>query len=83
MMLLHLLSGVSDVLQDENVSLVGGHTCEGIELACGFSIQGFIDDPTKLWRKRGGRIGDHIFYIDRIHLYGGIICCRNASQGFR
>ena len=61
MMLLHLLSGVSDVLQDENVSLVGGHTCEGIELACGFSIQGFIDDPTKLWRKRGGRIGDQIF----------------------
>ena len=66
MMLLHLLSGVSDVLQDENVSLVGGHTCEGIELACGLSIQGFTDDPTKLWRKRGGRIGDQIILTKSI-----------------
>ena len=32
--LLHMLSGVSDVLQDENVRLIGGHTCEGQELAC-------------------------------------------------
>ena len=58
--LVHLLSGVSDVLQDEDTVLVGGHTCEGIDLACGLSIQSYTDHPTTLWRKRGGQIGDHI-----------------------
>jgi selenide, water dikinase len=58
--LTHLLSGVSDVLQDENIRLVGGHTCEGLELACGLSVQGYTPDPETLWRKRGGRVGDQI-----------------------
>lgn len=58
--LLELLSGASDVFQDENVQIVGGHTCEGSELACGFAIQGFTGSPEKLLRKRGGRAGDRI-----------------------
>lgn len=58
--LLHLVCGVSDVLQDEGVRLVGGHTCEGHELACGLSIQGFTDNPSTLFRKSGGKIGDKI-----------------------
>jgi selenide,water dikinase len=58
--LLHLLSGVSDVLQEEGVQLVGGHTCEGLELACGLSVQGFLDNPDRLMRKRGGKIGDKL-----------------------
>jgi selenide, water dikinase len=58
--LVHLMSGVSDVLQDEGIRLVGGHTCEGIELACGLSVQGYTSDPHSLWRKRGGRIGDKV-----------------------
>jgi selenide, water dikinase len=58
--LLHLLSGVSDVLQDEGIVLVGGHTCEGQELACGLSLMGYTNDPGKLLRKRGGRVGDSI-----------------------
>ena len=58
--LLELLSGASDIFQDENVSIVGGHTCEGSELACGFAIQGFTATPEKLLRKRGGRVGDKI-----------------------
>jgi selenide,water dikinase len=58
--LLHLLSGVSDVLQDEGVRMVGGHTCEGTELACGLSVQGFLDDPDRLLRKRGGKPGDKL-----------------------
>jgi selenide,water dikinase len=58
--LLHLLSGVSDILQDENVQLVGGHTCEGLELACGLSVQGYTDNPKLLLRKQGGAIGDKI-----------------------
>lgn len=58
--LLELLSGASDILQDENVQIVGGHTCEGEELACGFAIQGFTSTPEKLLRKRGGKPGDKI-----------------------
>jgi selenide, water dikinase len=58
--LLHLLSGVSDVLQDENIRLVGGHTCEGHELSCGLSVQGFTQDRTTLLNKKGGKIGDKI-----------------------
>jgi len=40
--LVQLLSGVSDVLQDEGVQLAGGHTCESAELACGLSVQGLV-----------------------------------------
>lgn len=58
--LLHLISGISDVLQDEGVRLVGGHTCEGAELACGLSVQGFADPSQRILRKRGGKIGDKI-----------------------
>ena len=59
-LLIHLLSGVSDIIQAEGVQLVGGHTCEGLELACGLSVQGYTENPTKLLRKRGGRVGDKI-----------------------
>ncbi|CAB9515205.1 Selenide, water dikinase [Seminavis robusta] len=59
-LLIHLLSGISDVIQDEGVQLVGGHTCEGLELACGLSVQGYTENPNKLLRKRGGRVGDKI-----------------------
>jgi selenide,water dikinase len=58
--LLQLLSGVSDVLQDEDVAMAGGHTCEGLELACGLSVQGYISNPNKLFRKKGGKVGDKI-----------------------
>lgn len=59
-LLVHLLSGISDVLQAEGVQLVGGHTCEGVELACGLSVQGYAEHPFKLLRKRGGKVGDKI-----------------------
>ena len=58
--LLHMISGISDVLQDEGVRMIGGHTCEGMELACGLSVQGFASDPSRLLRKRGGTVGDKI-----------------------
>jgi len=59
--LVDMLSGASDVLEDEeNCELAGGHTCEGAELSLGFAVNGFIDDPSLLLRKRGGRVGDKI-----------------------
>ena len=59
-LLVHLLSGISDVIQAEGVQLVGGHTCEGTELACGLSVQGYTESAEKLLRKRGGKVGDRI-----------------------
>ena len=58
--LIDMLSGASDVLEEEGCELAGGHTCEGVEQALGFSVTGFIDDPNKLLRKRGGIVGDKI-----------------------
>jgi len=58
--LLDVLAGASDILQEENVQLIGGHTCEGSELACGFAIQGFTEVPDQLLRKKGGKPGDKI-----------------------
>lgn len=58
--LLDLLCGASDVLQDEQVQLVGGHTCEGTELACGFAIHGYTSQPERLFRKSGGKVRDKL-----------------------
>jgi selenide,water dikinase len=58
--LMQLLSGMSDVLQEEQIQLIGGHTCEGTEMACGLAVQGYAEDPKRLLRKRGGRVGDKI-----------------------
>lgn len=58
--LIHMLSGANDIFENENCNLSGGHTCEGSEQALGFSITGFVQNPSHLLRKRGGKIGDKI-----------------------
>ena len=55
-----MLSGACDALEADGCQLVGGHTCEGAELALGFSVSGMVNDPDKILRKRGGKIGDKI-----------------------
>ena len=64
--LFHLLAGASDIFQDEDIQLVGGHTCEGSELSCGFAIQGFSEFPDQLFRKKGGIPGDIIIMTKAI-----------------
>ena len=58
--LVDMLSGASDILDEEGCELSGGHTCEGAEQALGFAVSGFIEEPSRLLRKRGGKIGDKI-----------------------
>jgi len=58
--LIDMLSGASDILDEDNCELSGGHTCEGAELALGFSINGYIENPSLLFKKRGGKVGDKI-----------------------
>jgi selenide,water dikinase len=55
--LTHLMAGASVVFRDACVSLVGGHTSEGAELALGFSVNGRVD-PARVLRKSGLRAGD-------------------------
>jgi selenide,water dikinase len=58
--LLHMLAGACDALQEDECRLVGGHTCEGAELALGFAVNGFLSPGQKVLRKKGGRAGDKI-----------------------
>lgn len=64
--LIDMLSGASDCLVEEDCQLSGGHTCEGVELALGFSINGYIDDPRFILKKKGGRVGDKIILTKAI-----------------
>jgi selenide,water dikinase len=57
--LLQMMSGAVEVLNDAGCALVGGHTGEGRELALGFAVNGLIDDrPGAVLRKTGMRPGD-------------------------
>ncbi len=52
--LLQMMTGALEVLNDANCALVGGHTGEGKELALGFAINGLIDDDPKVILRKGG-----------------------------
>ena len=54
--LYQLLSGVNDVLTEHLVSLVGGHSAEGIETTLGLMVTGIEDGPTK--EKGNAQVGD-------------------------
>ena len=57
--LLQMMTGALEILNDANCALVGGHTGEGKELALGFAINGLIDDnPQAILRKGGMQPGD-------------------------
>ncbi len=52
-----LLAGTLDTLREANVTLVGGHTAEGPELAFGLAVNG-IAQPDRLMRKAGAGAGE-------------------------
>jgi len=55
--LFQLMSGARKALDAAGCVLVGGHTCEGAELALGFAINGVASDD-KFLSKEGLRAGD-------------------------
>ena len=55
--LFELMSGAVEVIGDAGAVLAGGHSSEGVELAFGLAVNGFVD-PSKLLRKSGLRVGD-------------------------
>jgi selenide,water dikinase len=56
-LLFQLLAGARACLDREDVSLVGGHSAEGAEIALGFSVFGAVA-PDRVLRKAGLRGGD-------------------------
>lgn len=58
--LTRLMRGACDYLNRMNCSLIGGHTCEGAELAMGFSILGRLGKSQEALKKGGMRAGDVI-----------------------
>ena len=58
-LLLQMMTGAMEVLNEANCALVGGHTGEGRELALGFAINGLLDESmTTVLRKGGMQPGD-------------------------
>ena len=56
--LFQVMAGSLSVFGETGVSLVGGHSAEGMELSVGFALSGVLNqDP---WLKSGMRVGDRL-----------------------
>lgn len=56
-MLTQIMTGTLHQLTDEGLSLVGGHTSEGMELSIGFAVNGLVA-ASDIWRKDSLRCDD-------------------------
>lgn len=54
--LFQVMAGSLSVFKETGVSLVGGHSAEGLELSVGFALSGVL--KTVPWLKSGMRVGD-------------------------
>jgi selenide,water dikinase len=57
--LFQMMAGACSALAESNCALVGGHTCEGTELALGFCINGVVEQERALC-KGGLRAGESL-----------------------
>ncbi|MEO7241577.1 MAG: selenide, water dikinase SelD [Variovorax sp.] len=79
-LLLQMMTGAVEMLNDANCALVGGHTGEGRELALGFAVNGLIDeDMTGVMRKGGMRNGDLLLLTKPIGT-GTLFAARNLRK---
>jgi len=66
-LLLQMMTGAVEVLNEAGCALVGGHTGEGSELALGFAVNGLVDDQLDGLMKKGGmRPGDALILTKAI-----------------
>ena len=57
--LYQMMAGACEMLKESNCALVGGHTCEGSELALGFCVNG-VAKQNEVLRKGGFKKGDKL-----------------------
>ena len=57
--LFQIMSGALKVLNDNQCTLIGGHTSEGAEMSVGFSVNG-LAKPEQISRKNTPRVGDKL-----------------------
>jgi len=57
--LFQIMSGALKVLNDNQCTLLGGHTSEGAEMSLGFSVNG-LATPEQISRKNTPRVGDKL-----------------------
>jgi len=57
--LFQIMSGALKVLNDNQCTLMGGHTSEGAEMSLGFSVNG-LAKPEQISRKNTPRVGDKL-----------------------
>ncbi|GBG27907.1 Selenide, water dikinase 1 [Hondaea fermentalgiana] len=56
--LTQLMAGANTALRDSNCALVGGHSCEGKDLALGLSVSGVVQPGQRILTKGGVLAGD-------------------------
>jgi selenide,water dikinase len=79
-LLLQMMTGAVEVLNDADCALVGGHTGEGRELALGFAINGLIDETLNgVMRKGGMKPGDVLLLTKPIGT-GTLFAARNSLR---
>ncbi|MCK6500782.1 MAG: selenide, water dikinase SelD, partial [Nitrospira sp.] len=61
--LFQLLSGAAEVFREEKVTLIGGHTAEGSELALGFTVNATMEPGG--WLGKGGLQGGEVLVLTK------------------
>ncbi|MBP8306412.1 MAG: selenide, water dikinase SelD [Burkholderiaceae bacterium] len=64
-LLLQMMTGAVEVLNEAGCALVGGHTGEGRELALGFAINGLIDENLATVMRKGGMRADDVLLLTK------------------
>lgn len=74
--LLHLMLGILVILNNENATLIGGHSGEGSELAVGLAVNGTLT-PGQALTKKGFSHGDRLILTKPIGV--GVLLAANTA----
>ena len=64
-LLLQMMTGAVEVLNEAGCALVGGHTGEGRELALGFAINGLVDEDLGGVMRKGGMLPGDVLLLTK------------------
>jgi len=77
--LYQLLAGACNIFKHYGVSLIGGHTCEGDELALGFSVHGLMKGEQK---QKGGIKAGQVLILTKAVGTGTIMAAEMRLKAF-